>query len=143
MREKKDGFDWNVFPDNVEEVLGEQFWGDLQRMIPKRGPSVDVYQTDSEGVVLVEVPGLKSVKDIQLKQNGSQLIIQGSVPYTYPIPKDKLIKSERFIGVFSRTISLPFSYSTDQITARYKNGILEIHVPKSKQERSIEIEMME
>ncbi len=139
MGNNRSHFDWENIADQVQDVLGEQFWKEIQTVIPKRGPAIDIFETDSEGIVLVELPGLESIKHIHLSLRGSQLVIKGSLPYLYPIEKDDLILHERFLGNFKRTISLPFHFSVQNVKAHFKNGLLIIRIPKETQEQSIQV----
>ncbi|HWO96257.1 MAG TPA: Hsp20/alpha crystallin family protein [Bacillus sp. (in: firmicutes)] len=133
--------DWSSIHKKVEGILGDQFWQDIHQMIPSRYPNCDIYETDSTGVVVVELPGLVSPNDVSIRLEGNSLTIEGLVPVPYPIAKSQLKVRERHLGSFSRTLRLPFHYSKDTpISARYKNGLLEIHIPKQEEENSIPIE---
>ncbi len=52
---------------------------------------------------------------------------------------DHVHRRERFNGKFHRSISLPTSVQADAVTATYKNGILEVHMPKMKSKTSRKI----
>lgn len=124
------GFNWNFMQGKFKDILGEDFWQDINNVLPRRGPSVDMYRTDNEIVVVAELPGGYSTGDINIRLRGLKLYISGNVPYNYPIPEDELLHKERFIGEFKREIQLPEDIIPNEvIDAKFKGGILEIHVP--------------
>ena len=109
------------------------------KVIPRRGPCVDFFETDSEGVVVVELSGLESQNHIQVKVSGNQIILTGHIPYPYPIPKEELKISERYYGKIKRVIAIPFSFTPEHIAATFKNGLLVLKVPKVHQEEHVDI----
>jgi HSP20 family protein len=132
--------DWSSVYRKMEDILGDQFWQDIQKMMPVRYPNCDLYETETVGIVVVELPGLQSANDITIKLQGNHLIIEGTVPYTYPVEAKRLKLKERFRGPFSRSIRLPFHYCEDEnISACYKNGLLEIEIPKQHETTPISI----
>ncbi|MFC3882181.1 Hsp20/alpha crystallin family protein [Bacillus songklensis] len=140
MKKQPSQLDWSSVHKKVEDILGDQFWKDIQKMMPARYPNCDLYETETTGVVVVELPGLQTAKDITIKLQGDHLIIEGTAPYVYPVEAKELKLKERFRGPFSRSIRLPFQYSEDQsISARYKNGLLEIEIPKQHETTPISI----
>ncbi|SFJ15457.1 Hsp20/alpha crystallin family protein [Thermoflavimicrobium dichotomicum] len=135
--------DLSAIQGHIDEVLGENFWNNLYRMIPKRGPNVDLYQTDLEGVIIAEIPGLQSPQDIKISIDANQLVLEGQIPYPYPIPTDQLLINERFLGSFKRVIQIPFSFTTETITADYRSGLLEIRLPKLNHHVDVSIQFDE
>ncbi|UCZ53971.1 Hsp20/alpha crystallin family protein [Bacillus shivajii] len=131
--------DWENMQEKVEGVLGEDFWNDIMKVVPRRGPFIDFFETGSEGVIIVELPGLESQNHIQVNVSGNQLILVGHIPYPYPVPKEELKISERYYGNFKRAIHIPFSFNPDQIFAHFKNGLLVLKVPKVHQEKHVDI----
>lgn len=140
---KKESFGWSTVQEKVGGVLGENFWNDLHQSFPRRGPRVDLYETEREGMIVVEVPGLSSPRDIQINLESQNLTLQGQIPYTYSVPKERLTASERRLGPFKRTIHLPFYFSPDRIEANYKNGLLEIRLLKEKVEKKVAVRFEE
>jgi HSP20 family protein len=94
-------------------------------------PPVDVAETQEKILVRAEVPGLKQ-EDIQIEFENGLLTIRG---------ERKLEKSEgmtwhrveRVYGNFSRSFTLPRSVDAEKIVASYREGILEIDVPKKEE----------
>ncbi|MFB8424369.1 Hsp20/alpha crystallin family protein [Priestia megaterium] len=140
MSKKYEEIDWGSIQHKVEDMLGNHFWSDLNHILPKRFPNVDLYETDKEGVIVVEVPGLHSTNDIQIKLDANILTVEGNVPYAYEASKQKLKLNERHTGVFSRTVKLPFHYTDEPVRAKYKNGLLEIRLNKIENDQTIAIQ---
>ncbi|WP_163538700.1 Hsp20/alpha crystallin family protein [Gracilibacillus sp. YIM 98692] len=141
MKRNSGKFSWSKLPDEAKDVLGEEFWSDFQNLFPKNGPNVDLYETQTEGTLLLDLPGLHSIEDIDLKKNGTNLIITGNIPDLTPKTKDKpkQIINERFTGPFERSIPIPFSFSTQHVSAKYMNGLLEIRLGKIRNEEQINV----
>ncbi|MFZ5985638.1 MAG: Hsp20/alpha crystallin family protein [Bacillota bacterium] len=132
--EKQSGgnLNWVFSQDSISSILGEDFWNDVSSVLPKRGPCIDVFQTDRDVHVVVEIPGIHTPEMVKVKLSNFKLIISGKIPYTYQISQEELLKNERFFGEFKREIELPGSIDPEcEITAQYKNGIIEIKLPKA------------
>lgn len=139
MKKDKSKVNWDQFSKSVEQVLGEDFWDEMNHMIPKRGPAYDMYETDTTVVIIVELPDLRSSEEITLKQHGTDLLLQGSLAYRYPVPKEELLHEERLNGKFKRKIRIPFHFTSDDIHTSYKNGLLIIYVNKPSTPEGIPI----
>ncbi len=140
------GFDWRAIQDKVEEIFGSDAWNQINEMIPRRGPAVDAYTDNNEIIIMVETPGLSTSDKINLKLRGYRLIIQGTIPYPMLNEGDMYIRKERFSGDFIREIELPHDIAPDgRIKAFYKNGVLEIHVPRisSDDDKNIQVDFNE
>jgi HSP20 family protein len=92
---------------------------------------VDVYETEHEVVASCEVPGLEKKEDVQIDVHGDVLTIAGVIHRSSEVKEEQLVRSERFTGRFQRQISLPTPVKEEGITATYKNGILEVRMPKA------------
>ncbi|SFF77029.1 HSP20 family protein [Halobacillus alkaliphilus] len=140
MNNKNGKLNWNAFSENVEKVLGEDFWNDMHHVIPKRGPSYDYYETDKEGVIIIDLPGYHSNDPLHLSQQGTQLIIKGQISYPYPVPEEKLLHSERLKGEFKRIIPVPFHFTYEDVQTSYKDGVVLIKITKNSSANEIEIQ---
>jgi len=132
-------FNWSKLPKGAEEVLGEDFWNDFRQFFPKKGPSLDLFETEKEGILYMELPGLQSIRDITIRQNGTHLIIFGYIPGHSTDSKGKALVQERFTGAFERQVPIPFLYASQQVSAKYRNGLLEIRLPKISMDRQIHV----
>jgi HSP20 family protein len=100
-------------------------------------PPVDVAETQEKIIVRAEVPGMRQ-EDIQIEFENGLLTLRG---------ERKLEKSdgltwhrvERIYGNFSRTFTLPRSVDPEKIAATYRDGILEVEVPKREEAKPKQI----
>jgi len=85
-------------------------------------------------VVTAELPGLVSKDDVEITATENSLSIRGEVRRTQEAAERDYHRSERFYGTFARTVSLPAEVDPERATASYRNGILEIRIPKADQQ---------
>lgn len=99
-------------------------------MIPRHFlPATDVFETEGEVIVIVDIAGLKQ-EDIQLTLKGSVLKIYGN--RSPRAGSYKYHQMEIDYGPFERSLYLPVPVDTQDISATYKNGFLEIRLAKKK-----------
>ncbi len=94
-------------------------------------PPVDIYETAEEIVVLVEIAGMKR-KDINVTLENDFLKISGVRPDFSPSAKMKLHQMEIAYGRFQRIVKISLPIDTDNISAKYNEGFLQITLPKKK-----------
>jgi HSP20 family protein len=100
-------------------------------------PPVDVAETQEKIIVRAEVPGMKQ-EEIQIEFENGLLSIRG---------ERKLIKEEgvtfhrveRTFGNFSRSFTLPRTIDPEKISASYRDGVLQIEVPKKEEAKPKQI----
>lgn len=96
------------------------------------GPlNVDVYETEREVVATCDIPGLEKKEDVHIDIDNNVLTISGTVNKVHEVKEGQIHRQERFAGRFQRSIGLPAGVSTEGVTATYKNGVLELRMPKS------------
>jgi len=98
--------------------FGEGFW-----------PNVDIYEDKEEIVCMVELPGMDS-KDVEIRLEDSTLTIQGERKLTWEDKRENYVRVESNYGSFSRSFTMPSTIDKDRVRAEFKNGVLEIHLPK-------------
>ncbi len=105
-------------------------------------PRIDLYETENELVASCEIPGLEKKEDVQIDIEENLLTISGSVNRMHEVKEDQMHRKERLVGRFHRSIALPVRVQTEGAKATYKNGVLEIRMPKqqSSTKRSIDLE---
>lgn len=101
-------------------------------------PAVDLIDKQDKLVAKVELPGVEK-KDVKLSLNDSNLTIQGELKKDEETKKEDYYYRERAYGSYSRTISLPTEVDKEKIQAKFKNGILEITMPKKPEVKPKEI----
>lgn len=88
-------------------------------------PAADVYETDSQFTILLDLPGIdREALNINVEDN--RLMIRGK--RMLEAPSGARIERQR--GTFLRTFGVPSSVNQGGIRADYKDGVLEIHLPK-------------
>jgi HSP20 family protein len=96
-------------------------------------PALDVWETDDEIVYAFDLPGIpKDTVSIEFDQG--VLTVSAERERSQEGSAGRLYRFERRYGSFSRAIGLPQGVSEDQISARYDNGELEVHVKKPEVE---------
>ena len=106
-------------------------------------PAIDVFEEDNAVVVKAELPGMKK-EDISVELSNGILKIKGEKKREEKVEKKNYYRTERSLGSFERRISLPAETQVDKAKASFKDGLLEIKIPKSeeakKKQRKINIE---
>lgn len=100
-------------------------------------PPVDVAETQEKIIVRAEVPGMKQ-DDIQIEFENGLLTIRGE----RKLVKDEGVtfhRVERTFGNFSRSFTLPRTVDPEKISATYRDGVLEIEVPKKEEAKPKQI----
>jgi HSP20 family protein len=138
----------HVFGDNIWEPLA-RFRSEFDRMFddfPMRslpsgvtrriqafsGPALEFKDKDSEYELIAEVPGMKA-EDIELKVTEGVLRLSGNRKEEKEGNENGFLFSERHYGHFERAIQLPTGIDEGKITAKAHDGLLSIHLPKSKE----------
>ncbi|MBB3906557.1 Hsp20/alpha crystallin family protein [Anoxybacteroides rupiense] len=105
-------------------------------------PRVDVHETDKEYMISCDLPGLERKEDVHIDVHQQTLHISGTIQRDESVKEEQIHRRERFFGRFHRSIPLPSDADAEQIRATYKNGVLNIHVPKTnnQQRKSIDIQ---
>ncbi|MDX8364019.1 Hsp20/alpha crystallin family protein [Cytobacillus sp. IB215665] len=94
---------------------------------------VDVYETSNEVVATCDIPGLEKKEDVNIEIDNNVLNISGSINRTDDVKDENLYRRERHTGSFHRAVTLPTSVSIEGVKATYKNGVLEVTMPKKSQ----------
>jgi HSP20 family protein len=102
------------------------------------GVPVDIYETRDEIVVRAEAPGIDP-KDIKISLIGDQLQISGLRQREAKTEGRNYVRVERRYGSFTRSFTLNVPIVADQVKASYKDGILEVHLPKAEEVKPKEI----
>lgn len=103
-------------------------------------PNIDMYERKDEIVVRVEIPGVDK-NDIDLTITEDSLTIKGEVKKGEEVKDEDYYAREINYGSFTRTIALPVDVDSSKAKATYKNGILEIILPKKEEAKPKEIKV--
>jgi HSP20 family protein len=102
-------------------------------------PPVDVVEQKDRILVKVEAPGVDE-KDLRVTFEDGLLTISGERQFERK-DDSNYHRIERAYGSFSRSLRLPRSVDAMQIAANYRNGVLEIEIPKKEESRPRQIEI--
>ncbi|MCL5022018.1 MAG: Hsp20/alpha crystallin family protein [Nitrospirae bacterium] len=100
-------------------------------------PSVDILEEGGDFVIRAELPGLKK-EDIDVKLTDNTITISGEKKKEEKVEKKNYYRMERSYGSFTRSFSLPSEVRTDKVKAQFKDGILEIRIPKTEEAKQKE-----
>jgi HSP20 family protein len=103
-------------------------------------PAVDVYEEKDDIVVKAELPGMTK-EDIQVDIADSHLTLKGEKKKEEKIEEEDYFACERSYGSFHRSLELPTEVQAEKVKASFKNGILEIRLPKSEEAKTKEIKV--
>ena len=108
--------------------------------VPLFSPAVDIEETPEAFVLRVDLPGI-SQKDVKVSLTGDILSIRGERKDESVRKGGTYHRTERVYGAFERTFTLSTPVRTDGVRAQYRDGVLEVHVPKAEEARAREIEV--
>jgi HSP20 family protein len=104
-------------------------------------PKVDVSETDNEIKVVANVPGIDPDK-LNIEVGDDYLSLSGKIEKEDKDERDgKVYRYEREYGEFRREFALPARVKADSITAKSKNGVLTITLPKSEEEKKHKVKV--
>ena len=103
-------------------------------------PAVDVYEDNDKYVVKAELPGMKK-EDIDVSLDGNTLTISGERKQEEEKKEGENYRSERFFGRFQRSITLPTAVQANKIEATYKDGVLNVTLPKAEEAKPKQIQV--
>ncbi len=100
-------------------------------------PAVDILESEDEFVLAIDLPGLDR-DDIELRVDAASLTIEGE---RKPRAEGNLLRRERPVGRFRRSFRLAVPVDTARVSAGYRNGVLEVRLPKVPPPRPVRPEI--
>jgi HSP20 family protein len=101
-------------------------------------PAVNVYQDKDRFTVVVELPGLKK-EEIEISLHDDTLTIAGERKREESSEQEFL--TERLYGKFQRSLTLPTAVDAEEVKASYKDGLLQVVLPKAEEAKPKQIEV--
>jgi HSP20 family protein len=108
------------------------------RELRLQAPTLDMYEDKNEVVVKAEMPGLTK-DDIEITLSDSTLILKGEKKKEEEVKEKDYYRCEREYGSFLRTVELPAEVKVEGAKASFKNGVLEVRLPKSEAAKKKEV----
>ena len=99
-------------------------------------PAADIYETESGFLLALDLPGIDR-EALEIDAEDNRLIVKG----TRMITESKQHRTERPRGKFLRTFSVPGSVDQSRIGAEYKDGVLQIRLPKRTEQKPKKIDI--
>ncbi len=123
--------------DELERVFGRTWQTDDNGARLWQAP-VDIEEQPDRYTLHLELPGLK-LEDIKITLEDNTLSIRGEKTRTEEQKNATYHRLERVYGTFERTFSLTHAVKSDKIEATYRDGVLEVTVPKAEEAKAREI----
>jgi len=120
----------SFFGRPASTAAGERMWA----------PLADMYETKDDLFVTLELPGLTD-KDVNVSINGDMLTVKGERRFEHDLKDQSYYRLERVYGKFERTMPLPIAVQGDRVKATYRDGVLEIRLPKVEAVKPKEIKI--
>jgi HSP20 family protein len=116
-------------------------WRELAAPFEGKMPTVDVVDREDEVVVRAELPGVEK-KDLDVTMSDNTVTIKGSVKHEEKEEKGDYYRREISEGSYARTVTLPAEVDGSKAKAHFKDGLLELTLPKLEKakRRSIAVE---
>jgi len=131
---------WKPFLTDEFDNFGERFFFNAAGTDGFSSPNIDLYDDKEDLVVRAEIPGANE-KDIDVSLEDGILSIRGERKLENEDKKDNYYRIERSYGSFSRSFRLPVKVKTNDAKASYKDGILEIRIPKEEKAKPKKIKI--
>jgi HSP20 family protein len=113
-------------------LFGPERWLQrLERGLQMPALALDMYEDKDAVVVKAELPGV-SKDDVEVTLEGSTLTIRGEKKKEEETKGDRYHRWERSYGGFTRTVELPAEVKAEAVKATFKDGVLEVRMPKSE-----------
>jgi len=138
---------WDPFRDlmKVHDEIGSWFEGALEKRDRERksavwAPDIDIKETEKEIIIKADLPGMKE-EDIDVSIDEGQLVIKGERKTEKEEKEKDYVRVERNYGSFYRSFNIGVPVKSDEVKASYKNGVLEINIPKAETRKPKKIEI--
>jgi len=103
-------------------------------------PPVDIYEDEKKIVLKLEVPGIPE-KDLDVSVEINALTVKGERKFEKEEKEENFHRIERHYGSFFRAFTLPTSVETDNIDAKYENGVLKLELKKKPEAQPKQIKV--
>jgi HSP20 family protein len=133
---------WTSLRDDLNSLFESPFWPGLGRtgqLFSAWSPALDLYQNNDNVVAVVELPGMRK-EDIEISLHDGTLTISGERKGETP-HGEKAERTERYVGTFRRSITLPVRVDANKVSASYQDGILTVTLSKAEEAKPKQIQV--
>jgi HSP20 family protein len=120
----------NFFGRPATVTAGERVWA----------PLADMHETKDDLFVTFELPGIRE-KEVSVSITGDVLTVKGERKLERDLKDEGYHRLERVYGRFERAVPLPMPVQADKVKATYRDGVLEIRLPKVEEVKPKEIKI--
>ena len=122
------------FTHSIDDIMDESYVNTKKDFLP----ACDVHENKDYYFFSFDIPGVKK-EDIQVELRDNILHISGEKRNEYKKEMENKGFYEKFYGKFHRSFNLPVTVSEKGVEAQFKNGVLELLIPKVKAEQGRQI----
>ncbi len=141
---------WDPFQEMsaLQERMNRLF-SDVRAQAPVRGeeivqgawiPAVDIFETNEAIVLKAELPGI-TAQDISVEVKDNTLTLKGEKKFEKEVKEENYHRVERSCGSFQRAFTLPGTIHQEKVKAKFKDGILEITLPKVEEAKPKQVKV--
>ena len=119
---------------DFDRIFDSMFTHDLPQFSSTNSwtPAIDVNETETKFFLSADMPGLDK-KDVSIDIHDGVIIIKGESAIDNKKSTDDYRIRERQLGSFNRSFRLPDNVNEDKVSAKFKNGVLTVTLPKTKE----------
>ncbi len=131
---------WMSLREDLNSLFESPFWSGFRRpgqLFSAWSPALDLYQNSDNVVAVVELSGMRR-EDIEISLHDGTLTISGERKRETS-NGEKAERTERYIGKFRRSITLPTCVDATKVSATYRDGILTVTLPKAEEAKPKQI----
>ena len=135
---------WNPYGEmtamqsRIDRMFSNPYWlagrMDDDTGMGRWNPAVDLYEKDDHFVIKAELPGVDK-KNIAIDLKDRVLTLSGERSYENEVKEENYYRKERSYGKFQRAFTLPADVDSDKIKAEFKDGLLQIEIPKPEEQK--------
>jgi HSP20 family protein len=132
---------WDPFRDllSIQDRMNRLFEQTMSRSRSEEGiasstwtPAVDIYETPEAIVMQADLPGLRR-EDIDIQIQDNTLTLRGERRFAKDAQEENYLRIERAYGAFQRSFTLPATVHPEKVRAVFRDGILELTLPKAEE----------
>ena len=133
---------WSNLRDELNSFFEMPFrssFGQAGQLFTGWSPALDLYESGDNVVAVVELPGMRK-EDIDISLHDGTLTISGERKRE-SANSETAQRTERYVGTFRRSITLPTRVDADKVSATYQDGILKVTLPKAEEAKPKQIQV--
>ena len=123
-----------MFDEFIRRPFGRPLLSRFPRLMEEiaPSPSVDIFEEKDDVVLKTELPGMTK-DDIEINLTDDMITLSGEKKHEEKIEEKNFYRHERSYGSFKRSFNLPAEVQSDKAKASFKNGVLEVRIPKTEE----------